>query len=69
MVMTCKVTGYPIPTITFTRNRKRIFRPLIKSDVTIRITRRKPARLSGNYGCTATNDNESASDYNEIMVY
>ena len=68
MIMTCKVTGYPIPTITFTKDGKRIMEDIMKAgERSYKVKHMKPED-AGVYRCTATNVKEKAEDVVNVSV-
>ena len=66
--MTCKVTGYPIPTITFTKDGKRIMEDIIKAGERSYKVKHLNHEDVGVYRCTAANDKEKAEDVVNVIV-
>ena len=68
LTITCKVTGFPVPTVTFTKDGKKIMKDsIITGEASIEIESMS-YKDRGVYRCSAKNDKETDDDEFRIIV-
>ena len=68
LTITCKVTGFPVPTVTFTKDGKKIMKDsIITGEASIEIESMS-YKDRGVYRCSAKNDKETDDDQFKIAV-